>query len=322
MAVMTRNEGALGGAVCLVAGATRGAGRAIAVALGEAGATVYCTGRSSRAQPGARPEVIEETAELVSAAGGVGIAVRTDHTVEAQVEALCGRIREEQGGLDVLVNDVWGGESLVEFGVPFWACSLEKGRRMLEQAVLSHAITSRLAVPLMLDRPRGLIVEVTDGDHFGWRGSFFYDLVKMAVIRMAFAMSRELQDRPITALALTPGFLRSEEMLAHFEVTEANWRDGAAKDPNFLASESPAYVGRAVAALAADPAVKARAGRVFSSWELARVYGFTDADGSQPDWGAHFATTFGRPYRTADEDAYASWLDSPVETFLASLPPT
>ncbi|MCU0657919.1 MAG: SDR family oxidoreductase [Polyangiaceae bacterium] len=315
---MSESKSDLRGTVCLVAGATRGAGRAIAVALGERGATVYCTGRSSRAHPGERPEVIEDSAELVSRAGGVGVAVRADHTREEQVEALCRRIQEEQGGLDVLVNDLWGGEKLIEFGVPFWACSIEKGRRMIEQAVVAHAITSRHAVPLMLERPRGLIVEVTDGDHFGWRGAFFYDLVKMAAIRMAFSMAWELRDRPLTALAVTPGFLRSEEMLEHFGVTEATWREAVAQEPHFIASESPAYVARAIAALAADPQVKERAGRVFSSWDLARHYRITDADGSQPDWGAYFEQAFGQPYPAVRAQDYASWLRSPLEIVLAS----
>ena len=319
MAAMDKD---LTGKIALVAGATRGAGRAIALALGEAGATVIVTGRSTREHPGSRPEVLEETAERITQAGGRAVAVRTDHTRESEVIALVERIRRDHGGIDILVNDIWGGESLLEMGVPFWECSVDKGRTMLDQAVMSHAITSRHAVPLMLDRERGLIVEVTDGDHFCWRGSLFYDVVKMSVIRLAFAMARELRDRPITALAITPGFLRSEEMLDHFGVTEQNWRDATAKEPLFIASETPGYVARAVAALARDPDVKRRAGRVFSSWELAREYGFTDRDGSQPHWGDFFARYFGRPYRRADEDAYASWLDGPTEIWLDSMKST
>lgn len=306
----------LSGKIALVAGATRGAGRAIAVALGEAGATVYATGRSSRTQPGGRPEVIEDTADLVDRAGGRGVAVRVDHSREEEVEALAERIRRDHGGLDILVNDIWGGEKLVEFGVPFWECSVDKGRTMLNQAVLTHAITSRYTVPLMLGRERGLIVEITDGDNFGWRGSLFYDIVKMSVIRMAFAMSRELRKHPVTALAVTPGFLRSEEMLDHFGVSEENWRDAAKTDPLFLGSESPAYVGRAVAVLARDPDVRRRAGRVFSSWDLARDYGFTDLDGSQPHWATFFEKAYGKPYLRADEAAYASWLDGPAEVWM------
>lgn len=306
----------LEGQVALVAGATRGAGRGIAMMLGEAGATVYCTGRSVRGRPatGTRPETIEETAELVDKRGGRGIAVRVDHTVEAEVVAVCEQVKREQGRLDVLVNDVWGGDALTEFGQPFWKLAPDKGRLMLERAIFSHILTSRYAVPLMLERDQGLIVEITDGDSFGYRGNLYYDLVKLSVIRLAFSMSRELKRHPkVTALAVTPGFLRSEEMLENFGVTEANWRDGAAKEPHFIASETPFYVGRAVAALAADPKVASKAGRVFSSWELAREYGFKDEDGRQPDWGRYFQETFGRPYAMADEAAYASWNNGLME---------
>ncbi|WP_437786015.1 SDR family oxidoreductase [Sorangium sp. So ce1097] len=305
----------LEGQVALVTGATRGAGRAIACSLGEAGATVYCTGRSVRGRPatGQRPETIEETAERVTAAGGNGIAVQVDHTVEEQVEALCARIRREQGKLDVLVNDVWGGDELTEFGQPFWKLSVPKGKLLLERAVTSHIITSRHAVPILLERDRGLIVEVTDGDSFGYRGNLFYDLAKMSVIRLAFAMAWELRRHPgITALAITPGFLRSEAMLEGFGVTEENWRDATAKDPHFIASETPFYVGRAIAALAADPDVAAKSGRVFSSWDLAREYGFTDVDGRTPHWGEYFAKTFGE-CKKADEAAYAWWFNGPMD---------
>ncbi len=299
----------LEGKIALVAGATRGAGRGIARALGEKGATVYCTGRSVRGRPatGDRRETIEETAELVDAAGGRGIAVRVDHGVAAEVDALVERVRRDHGRLDVLVNDVWGGDELLDFGVPFWKLDPSRGARMVSNAVWTHVLTSRWAVPLMLEGERGLIVEITDGDGFGYRGSLPYDLAKMAVIRLAFAMARELQNHPITALAVTPGFLRSEAMLDHFGVTEETWRDGAAKDPNFIASETPLFVGRAVAALAADPDVRAKAGRVFASWTLAKEYGFVDEDGRTPDWGTHFREAFGRPHRAADDDAYAAW---------------
>jgi NAD(P)-dependent dehydrogenase (short-subunit alcohol dehydrogenase family) len=306
----------LEGQVALVAGATRGAGRAIAMMLGEAGATVYCTGRSVRGKPatGTRPETIEETAELVDKRGGRGIAVRVDHTVESEVAALCERVKREQGRLDVLVNDVWGGDELTEFSQPFWKLTPEKGRLMLDRGIYSHILTSRYAVPLMLERDRGLIVEITDGDSFGYRGNLFYDLVKMSVIRLAFAMAWELRRHPkITSLAVTPGFLRSEAMLENFGVTEANWQDGAAKEPHFIASETPFYVGRAVAALAADPNVASKVGRVFSSWELAKEYGFKDEDGRQPDWGQYFQKTFGRPYAVADQTAYASWTNGLME---------
>ncbi|RKH05674.1 SDR family NAD(P)-dependent oxidoreductase, partial [Corallococcus sp. CA047B] len=285
--------------------------------------TVYCTGRSVRGRPAsgdARPETIEETAELVTARGGKGIAVRVDHSVEAEVEALCQRIRTEAGQLDVLVNDIWGGESLHELGLPFWKQSAQNARLMFERAIVTHVITSRHAVPLMLERDRGLIVEVTDGDHFGYRGGVAYDVTKMAVIRLAFAMSRDLRRTNITALAVTPGFLRSEEMLDGFGVTEANWRDGTKVNADFIASETPCYVGRAVAALAADPAVHQRAGRVVASWTLAREYGFTDLDGSQPHWADYFEKAYGTRYPVADEAAYASWFGGPIETALPDWP--
>ena len=308
----------LAGRVALVAGATRGAGRGIASMLGEAGATVYCSGRSARGRPaGKRSEVIEETAERVSALGGRGIAVRTDHSVEAEVIALCERIQSESGRLDVLVNDIWGCEELIAFGKPFWQQPPAAFRTMFERALFTHVITSHHAVPLMLaaqhDAP-GLIVEITDGDSFGYRGSLDYDMIKMSVIRLAFGMSRDLKETHITALALTPGFLRSEEMLDHFGVSESNWRDGAAKDPHFIASETPSYVGRAVAALAADPDVARKRGQVWSSWQLAREYGFTDLDGSQPHWGEYFARAFGCAYPAPD---YRSWYGGPAEIALA-----
>jgi NAD(P)-dependent dehydrogenase (short-subunit alcohol dehydrogenase family) len=313
----------LEGRIALVAGATRGAGRGIAAMLGEAGATVYCTGRSVRGQPASgpkRPETLEETAELVDARGGKGIAVRVDHSVEEEVIALCERIRREHGRLDVLVNDIWGGEQLVEFGPPFWKQNPAKGQLMFERAVFTHLLTSRYAVPLMVEQDRGLIVEVTDGNIFGYRGSLWYDLVKMSVIRLAFGMSRDLRRTKVTALALTPGFLRSEEMLETFGVTEANWRDGAKVEPDFISSESPFFVGRAVAALAADPNVRSKAGRVFASWDLAREYGFTDVDGTQPHWAEHFERTYRTPYKIADEAAYASWLDGSIETVRPNWP--
>jgi NAD(P)-dependent dehydrogenase (short-subunit alcohol dehydrogenase family) len=285
----------LRGRVAVVAGATRGAGRGIATALGAAGAIVYCSGRSTRAAgatPG-RPETIEETAELVTRAGGQGIAQRTDHTVEAEVEALFARVRAEQGRLDVLVNDVWGGDELTEFGKPFWELATPKGFTMLDRAVRAHIITSRHGVPLMIERNSGLIVEITDGDKIGYRGNLFYDLAKTTAIRLAFAMAHDLGERTITALAVTPGFLRSEAMLDRFGVTESNWRDAIAEDPFFAESESPLYVGRAVAALAADPRVHRKRGKVWASWTLMREYGFTDADGRQPDWGRFFTGKIG-----------------------------
>jgi NAD(P)-dependent dehydrogenase (short-subunit alcohol dehydrogenase family) len=280
----------LDGKVALVSGATRGAGRGTAVALGEAGATVYCTGRSTRERRSEydRPETIEETAELVSAAGGTGIAVAVDHLEPEQVEALVQRIDAECGRLELLVNNIWGGELLFEWNKPVWEHDLENGLRILRLAVDTHLITSHFALPLLIREPGGLLVEMTDGtrdynaEHY--RVSAFYDLAKTAVLRLAFAQGKELAPHGCTAVALTPGWLRSEMMLEHYGVTEANWRDGAATNPHFAAiSESPRFVGRAVAALAADPDVHRRNGGSFSSGGLAREYGFTDVDGSQPD---------------------------------------
>ncbi len=276
--------------IALVAGATRGAGRAIACMLGEAGATVYCTGRSVRGQPATngRPETIEETAELVTSYGGQGIYAQVDHTVEAQVKQLFERVKDEYGRLDILINDIWGGDELTEWGQPFWELNWEKGLLMQQRAVHTHIITSRYGVPLMHPNNQGLIIEITDGDHMGYRGNLFYDLAKTAVIRLAYAMSRDLRHTQITALALTPGFLRSEAMLDGFGVSEENWRDAAKQDPHFIASETPFYIGRAVAALAADPNIRAKAGQVLATWHLAKEYGFTDIDGRQPDWGKHY----------------------------------
>jgi NAD(P)-dependent dehydrogenase (short-subunit alcohol dehydrogenase family) len=280
----------LEGKVALVAGATRGAGRGTAVALGEAGATVYCTGRSTRERRSEydRPETIEETAELVSAAGGVGIPVAVDHLEADQVSALVQRIDAERGRLDVLVNDIWGGELLFEWDTPVWEHDLEKGLRMLRLAIDTHLITSHFALPLLIRERGGLVVEMTDGtrdynaEHY--RVSAFYDLAKTSVIRLAFAQGEELAPHGCTAVALTPGWMRSEMMLDRYGVTEANWRDGAATNPHFAAiSETPRFVGRAVAALAADPDVQRHNRGSFSSGGLAREYGFTDVDGSQPD---------------------------------------
>jgi NAD(P)-dependent dehydrogenase (short-subunit alcohol dehydrogenase family) len=276
--------------VALVAGATRGAGRGTAVALGEAGATVYCTGRSTweRRSEYDRPETIEETAELVNDAAGTGIAVAVDHLDPDQVRALVERIDAEHGRLNVLVNNIWGGELLFEWNKPVWEHDLQNGLRILRLAVDTHLITSHFALPLVIRQPGGLVVEMTDGtrdynaEHY--RLSAFYDLAKWSVIRLAFGQGQELAPHGCTAVALTPGWLRSEMMLEHFGVTEENWRDGAAVNPHFAAiSESPRFVGRAVAALAADPDVHRRNGGSFSSGGLAREYGFTDVDGSQPD---------------------------------------
>ncbi|MFD0689444.1 SDR family oxidoreductase [Actinomadura fibrosa] len=279
----------LEGKVALVAGGTRGAGRGIAVELGAAGATVYVTGRSTRERRSEmdRPETIEETAELVTAAGGTGIAVRVDHLESEQVRALVERIDREQGRLDVLVNDIWGGELLFSWEDRIWEHSLAKGLRILRLAVDTHLITSHHALPLLLRRPGGLVVEVTDGtaeyNAENYRVSVYYDLAKTSVLRLAFAQAKELEPFGATAVALTPGWLRSEIMLETFGVTEETWRDALAKQPHFAISETPAFVGRAVAALAADPDVRRWNGRSLSSGGLAGVYGFTDVDGSRPD---------------------------------------
>jgi NAD(P)-dependent dehydrogenase (short-subunit alcohol dehydrogenase family) len=277
----------LHGKIALVAGATRGAGRGIAVELGAAGATVYVTGRTTRTQQSeyGRPETIEETAELVNAAGGTGIALQVDHLDPAQVQALVARIRRDAGRLDILVNDIWGGEHLKEWDKPVWEHDLAKGLRLLHLAIDTHLITAHHALPLMLEHPGGLLVEVTDGtaaynaDHY--RINPFYDLAKVAVNRMAWAHAHDLGPRGATALAITPGWMRSELMLELFGVSEANWRDAGV--PHFGISETPRYVGRAVAALAGDPQRARWNGQSLSSGELARVYGFTDLDGSQPD---------------------------------------
>ena len=278
----------LQGKVALVTGATRGAGRGTAVALGEAGATVYCTGRSTQGRRSEydRPETIEETASLVTDAGGTGIAVAVDHLEADQVEALVRRIDDEHGRLDVLVNDIWGGERLFQWNTPLWEHDLGNGLRLLRLQIETHLITSHFALPLLIRRPGGLVVEMTDGtreyNDANYREPAFYDLAKSAVIRLAFAQSVELAEHGCAAVALTPGWLRSEMMLEVMGVTEENWRDGA--NPHFAAiSESPRFVGRAVAALAADPDVMRRTGGSFSSGGLAREYGFTDVDGSQPD---------------------------------------
>lgn len=312
----------LEGRVAVVAGATRGAGRGIACALGEAGAVVYCTGRSTRGRPNmtgyfaGRPESIDETAEMVTARGGVGIPVRVDHTVESEVEALFERVRAEQGRLDVLVNDVWGGDELTEWGRKLWELSLDKGLLMLQRAVHTHIITARHGAPLLVEQGSGLLVEITDGDGFYYRGNFFYDLVKTTVIRMAFILAEELRRHGVSAVAVTPGFLRSEAMLEHFGVTEENWQEGAKKDPLFIESETPFYVGRAVAALAADPEVAKKSGRVWSSWVLSREYGFTDVDGRRPDFEKHLQETDpGLLWKRCDETFYSYWA-GPYERLL------
>jgi len=282
-------SGPLAGKVALVAGATRGGGRGIAVALGEAGATVYATGRTTREHRSEidRAETIEETAELVTEAGGEGIAVAVDHLEPAQVAALVERIDSDHGRLDLLVNDIWGAEHLFEWNKPVWEHDLDRGLRLLRLALDTHLITSHHALPLLVRDPAGLVVEVTDGtadynaDHY--RVSTFYDLAKTSVIRLAWAQAQELRDHGGNAVALTPGWMRSELMLEHHSVSESNWRDATERTPHFCISESPRYVGRAVAALAADPDVSRWSGQSLSSGQLAQLYGFTDTDGTQPD---------------------------------------
>jgi len=234
-----------------------------------------------------RPETIEETARLVAEAGGTGIAVRVDHNEPGQVRALVERIDHEYGRLDVLVNDIWGGDPLTEWGVPFWKHDLGNGLRMLRNAIDTHIITAWYAAPLLTRAPGGLVVEVTDGVGDGYRGSLFYDLVKASVIRLARAQAEELRPYGVAAVAVTPGFLRSEAVLDHFGVTADTWRDAIAKDPHFAASETPRYIGRGIAHLAADPDRMSFTGTATTSWDLAKRYGFTDVDGTTPDWGRH-----------------------------------
>ncbi|MEJ7583405.1 MAG: SDR family oxidoreductase [Acidimicrobiales bacterium] len=301
-------ESPLAGRVALVAGATRGAGRGIAVQLGSAGATVYVTGRTSGSTRSEmdRPETIEETAALVDEAGGRGIAVRVDHLVPEEVRVLVARIEEEQGALHVLVNDIWGATTM-EWDKSVWESSLDIGLHTLRLAVDTHAITSHFALPLLIRSPGGLVVEVTDGtDDYNatnYRVSFFYDLAKAANLRMAFALAHELGPHQAIAVSLTPGWLRSEAMLDAYGVTESNWHDATKVTPHFAISESPAFVGRAVAALAQDPDVARWNGKSLSSGQLAKVYGFTDLDGSQPDaW--RYLVEVQDPDRPADVTGY------------------
>ena len=284
----------------VVAGATRGAGRGIAVALGEAGATVYCTGRSTLAgrSPMDRPETIEDTAQQVTAAGGTGIAVAVDHLDAGQVRSLAARV----GALDVLVNDIWGGDALIGWGTRFWEQDPDVSWGVLETALRTHWNTAAILAPAL--REGGLLVEITDGDSYQFRGHVLYDFVKTSIIRMAFGFAKDLADRA-TAVALTPGFMRSEAMLEHFGVTAATWRDAVAKDPNFVASETPRFGGRALACLAFDPDRHRFAGRALSSWGLSDVYGFPDLDGARPHWGHHAAKHFA--VRPLDDAFYDYW---------------
>ncbi|MFF4950281.1 SDR family oxidoreductase [Streptomyces chattanoogensis] len=315
--------GDLTGKVALVAGATRGAGRAMAVELGRAGALVYVTGRTTgdRVSEVGRPtETIEQTAELVTAAGGAarrasgkggggrraagtGIAVPTDHLEPAQVEALTERIDREQGRLDILVNSVWGGDHLIEFNTRVWDLDLAKGLRMFRLGIDTHVITSHFALPLLIRRPGGLVVEITDGTSASnrrYRDSLCFDLTKNVPHRIAFGLAAELEEYGGTAVSLTPGFLRSEEMLDHFGVTEETWRDAVAEEPHFAIAESPALIARGVRELAADPDRARWSGQSLSSGQLAKEYGFTDADGSRPDCDGYFEeVVFGGKEATA-----------------------
>jgi NAD(P)-dependent dehydrogenase (short-subunit alcohol dehydrogenase family) len=277
----------LDGQVAVVAGATRGAGRGVARALGEAGALVYCTGRSVPGQPSpyARPETIDETAAMIEAAGGKAKAVRVDHTRETEVEALFARVEREQGRLDVVVDSVAGEDPMMSDWSGPWELDLTNAEAILRQAVLSRVITAKHAMRAMVRGRRGLIVEITENDVLMGSGNVVVQIAKLAHRGLAVILAPYLKAHNVAAIALTPGFLRSEQMLEHFGVTEGTWRDAGAKDPNFLESESPLFVGRAVVALATDPQLMSRSGHLFSSWELGRELGFTDADGRRPDWG-------------------------------------
>jgi NAD(P)-dependent dehydrogenase (short-subunit alcohol dehydrogenase family) len=336
----------LKGRVALVAGATRGVGRGIALALGELGATVYCTGRSTRTKSRGRlakarplvkagnkdwpanfyfnrPETIEETAEMVTTRGGKGIPVAVDHLEPSQVKKLIARIRKEQRRLDILVNDI-SESAKQEFGKAFWKLDNEKGFAMFRNAIHTHILTSANAAPLMMETAKehepGLIVGIGDGDSYTYRGNLFYDLIKTTVIRLAFAMARELRCKNIAAVALTPGFLRSEVMLEHFGVTEANWRDAVKKNPDYISSETPLFAGRAVASLAADPNIMKKSGRVFSSWGLSDEYGFTDADGSQPHWGRYAEKKYENCMNPCDDGFYKYWSGGAIDTIFADWP--
>jgi NAD(P)-dependent dehydrogenase (short-subunit alcohol dehydrogenase family) len=320
----------------------------VAADPGESGATVYCTGRSTRqnrlprggankASPfdhARRPETVEETAEKVTARGGRGFAAVLDHSEAQPVEELVARIRKEPGQLYILVNDI--SEIIPQaLGKAFWELNLENGFANFRNAIHTHIITNHYAAPLMMETANanreagvpgkdwvcsGLIVEIGDGDSYTYRGHLFYDLVKTTVIRLAFAMARELRRRNVAAVAMTPGFLRSEAMLEHFGVTEANWQDAVNKDANYATSETPLFAGRAIAALAADVNLMKKSGRVFSSWNLSDEYGFCDADGRRPHWGRHFAAKYGDCMKPCSEAFYEHWFGGPIDAMYANWP--
>lgn len=299
----------LAGAVALVAGGTRGAGRGIAIELGAAGATVYVTGRTTRERRSeyGRPETIEDTADMVTAAGGVGIATRVDHLVPDEVASLIARIRNERGRLNVLVNDIWGSEYYVEVGVPVWQHDLAKGLRLLHLGVDTHLITAHYALPLLIESAGGLLVEMTDGtadyNANNYRLSPFYDLAKTSINRLAWAHGHDLAPFEVTAVSLSPGWMRSEIMLEEYGVTEETWQDAITAEPHFAISETPRFTGRAVVALVDDSARSRWNGKSLSSGGLARVYGFTDLDGSQPDcW--RYAREVQDPGRPANTNGY------------------
>ena len=328
----------LRGRVALVAGATRGVGRGTALALGEAGATVYCTGRSTKAnrlprrrskkatpfEHARRPETVEETAEIVTARGGQGIAAVLDHTDAEKVKKLVRRIHKERGALHIVVNDI---SELFpqDFGKAFWQVDIAKGFANLRNVLHTHIITSHFAAPLLIDTAEtsgrtGLIVEIGDGDSYTYRGHLFYDLIKTSVIRLAFAMARELRRKNVAAVALTPGFLRSEAMLENFGVTEKNWRDAVKKDPNYAESETPLFAGRAIAALAADPNLTKKSGRVFSSWGLSDEYPFCDADGRHPHWGRHVMAKYGDNMKSCGDTFYEHWNGGLIDAVFGEWP--
>jgi NAD(P)-dependent dehydrogenase (short-subunit alcohol dehydrogenase family) len=294
--------------VALVAGATRGAGRAFAVELAAAGAIVYATGRSSQGRRSEmdRPETIEGTAARAAELGGEAVPVACDHLDPVQVRELVSRIESERGRLDILVNNIWGGDHLTGWDAKLWEHDLDAGLRILRLAIDTHIITSHAAIPLLIKNPGGLVIEVTDGNaefNADYRGTFFYDLAKVTPHRMALALSRELAAHEASAVSLTPGWIRSEAMLEHFGVTEDNWRDGTAKDPHFCISETPHYVARAAVALAADPDRARFTGQSLASWDLGPIYGVTDLDGTQPHMLRYFREIVdaGKP---ADDTGY------------------